>query len=44
MPYLFRDAVSWVTANQKRWTLASAAGLAYGLAILICAFAFWRGY
>jgi hypothetical protein len=44
MPYLFRDAVTWVTANQKRWTLASAAGLAYGLAVLICAFAFWRGY
>lgn len=44
MPYLFRDAVTWVTANQKRWTLCSAAGLVYGLAVLVCAFAFWRGY
>ena len=44
MPYLFRDAVTWVTADQKRWNLASCAGLAYGLAVLICAFAFWRGY
>ncbi len=44
MPYLFRDAVTWVTANQKRWTLFSAAGLVYGIAILVCAIAFWRGY
>lgn len=44
MPYLFRDAVNWVTANQKRWTLLSLAGLAYGIATLVCAFAFWRGY
>ncbi len=44
MPYLFRDAVTWVTADQKRWTLFSAAGLGYGVAVFICAFAFWRGY
>jgi hypothetical protein len=44
MPYLFRDAVTWVTADQKRWTLLSLGGLAYGVATLICAFAFWRGY
>jgi hypothetical protein len=44
MPYLFRDAVTWVTADQKRWTLLSVAGLGYGVATLICAFAFWRGY
>ena len=44
MPYLFRDAVTWVTANQKRWTLLSMAGLGYGVATLICAFAFWRGF
>ncbi len=44
MPYLFRDAVTWVTADQKRWKMASAAGLAYGVATLVCAFAFWRGY
>jgi hypothetical protein len=44
MPYLFRDAVTWVTADQKRWTLYSLAGLGYGIATLVCAFAFWRGY
>jgi hypothetical protein len=44
MPYLFRDAVTWVTANSKRWTLMSAAGLIYGLATLLCALAFWRAF
>ena len=44
MPYLFRDAVTWVTASKQRWTLAAAAGLGYGLAVLACAFAFWKGY
>jgi hypothetical protein len=44
MPYLFRDAVTWVTADQKRWTLLSLAGLGYGVATLVCAFAFWRGF
>lgn len=44
MPYLFRDAVTWVTATNARWKMASFAGLAYGIATLICAFAFWRGY
>lgn len=44
MPYLFRDAVTWATATQGRWRLVSFAGLAYGIATLVCAFAFWRGY
>ncbi len=44
MPYLFRDAVTWVTADQKRWTLLSLAGLGYGVATLVCAIAFWRGF
>jgi hypothetical protein len=44
MPYLFRDAVTWVTAEQKRWTLCAFAGLGYGIATLVCAFAFWRAY
>ena len=44
MPYLFRDAVDWVTAESKRWTLLSLAGLGYGFATLICALAFWRTY
>lgn len=44
MPYLFRDAVTWVTAKQQRWTIISGAGLVYGVAVLVCAFAFWRAY
>jgi hypothetical protein len=44
MPYLFRDAVTWVTADQKRWKILSGAGLAYGIAVFVCAFAFWRAY
>ena len=44
MPYLFRDAVTWATASAGRWKLVSFAGLAYGIATLACAFAFWRGY
>jgi hypothetical protein len=44
MPFLFRDAAGWVTASDKRWKLFSLAGLAYGVATLVCAVAFWRGY
>lgn len=44
MPFLFRDAVTWVCAEQKRWTALSLAGLAYGLATLACAFLFWKGF
>lgn len=44
MPYLFRDAVTWVTADQKRWTVCSVAGLVYGIAVLACAVTFWKGY
>jgi hypothetical protein len=44
MPYLFRDAVNWVTADRKRWTLCALTGLGYGVITLVCAFAFWRGY
>lgn len=44
MPYLFRDAVTWATADQKRWTMLSLAGLGYGVATLACALLFWRGY
>jgi hypothetical protein len=44
MPYLFRDAVDWVTAESKRWNAMVLGGLAYGAALVICALAFWRGY
>ena len=44
MPYLFRDAVTWVSATPQRWTAMALAGLGYGLATLVCALTFWRGY
>ena len=44
MPYLFRDALDWAAARPSRWTTLSLAGLGYGLATLVCALAFWRGY
>ncbi len=43
MPYLFRDAVSWVTADMQRWRVCAVSGLAYGVATLACALLFWRG-
>ncbi len=42
MPYLLRDAVTFVTAGTLRWKAAAAVGLAYGLALVTCAFAFWK--
>jgi hypothetical protein len=44
MPYLLRDFIGWATASRARWTGLSAAGLAYGVAVLGSALAFWRGY
>lgn len=44
MPFLFRDAVGWITANSKRWQAACIGGLLYGIATAVCAVAFWRGY
>ncbi len=41
MPYLMRDGVDWISANPVRWKAACSAGAAYGLALLICAFAFY---
>jgi hypothetical protein len=44
MPYLFRDLITWATADQGRWKALATAGLAYGIAVTACAFLFWRGY
>jgi hypothetical protein len=44
MPYLFRDAVEWVSAERKRWNLLCGAGLAYGLAVVACALLFWKSH
>jgi hypothetical protein len=42
MPYLFRDAVNWVTAKSIRWKGFCSAGLVYGVVVVICALCFWR--
>lgn len=34
MPYTLRDQIAWVTASEKRWRSAAAAGIAYGA--LLC--------
>jgi hypothetical protein len=44
MPFTFRDAVTWATANDSRWRMLALAGLAYGVAVLACTVLFWRGY
>lgn len=44
MPYTFRDAVTWATANEKRWRMLAIGGLVYGVLVLICAIAFWGGH
>lgn len=41
MPYLFRDAVTWLTEVPVRWKLAAAAGFFWGLAVLLLAVFFW---
>jgi hypothetical protein len=42
MPYLLRDAVAFVTAGSLRWKAAAAGGIAYGIALVACAFLFWK--
>lgn len=44
MPYLFRDGVTWLTANPGRWKAASVSGLVLALVILGCSLTVWRGY
>lgn len=44
MPYLFRDGVTWICEQPRRWQFASIAGLFYGTAVLICAVLYWRNY
>jgi hypothetical protein len=41
MPYLMRDQIQWLTASRTRWNGAICLGLAYGVAVLICALAFY---
>ena len=41
MPYLMRDHIGWAAKSEGRWRGLSIAGLAYGVAVLVCALAFW---
>lgn len=41
MPYLLRDAITWVSHTPLRWKIAAAAGLAWGLVVLALAVFFW---
>ncbi len=41
MPYLMRDGIDWILAQPSRWKMAATAGLAYGVAVLVCALLFY---
>lgn len=41
MPYLMRDQINWVLANEKRFRSGAVLGAAYGLVVLICAVVLW---
>lgn len=41
MPYLMRDQITWAIASPGRWKALTAAGIAYGAAVLVCAAAFY---
>ncbi len=42
MPYLLRDAITWLTENSLRWKAAAAGGVIWGAALVICALSLWR--
>ena len=37
MPYLMRDAITWLTQTTNRWKIAALAGAAYGALVLLAA-------
>ncbi len=41
MPYLMRDQINWAVKETKRWRIMMSAGVAYGVAVLVCALFFW---
>ena len=41
MPYLMRDAITWVTKTPGRHRATALAGLAYGIAVLVCTVLWW---
>jgi len=42
MPYLLRDAIEWVSASPLRWKSAAIGGVAWGIALVVCALFFWN--
>lgn len=40
-PYLFRNWAGWLSKHPKVFTVLNICGAVYGLAILVCAVAFW---
>jgi hypothetical protein len=41
MPYILRDLIAWLTASVARFRMAAAIGIAYGLALVLCAATLW---
>jgi len=41
MPYLMRDAISWLTKSSGRWKMAAFAGAVYGAVVLLAALMFY---
>lgn len=44
MPYLFRDGMNWLLANDNRWRAASLGGMILGLVFVILGLTVWRGH
>jgi hypothetical protein len=41
MPFTMRDQIAWITKSPARQKLATLAGIGYGVALIVCAVAFW---
>ncbi|MEM7699843.1 MAG: hypothetical protein AAF236_15720 [Verrucomicrobiota bacterium] len=41
MPYLLRNAISWVLKVPGRFTIGALAGAVYGVVVLVCAIVLW---
>ena len=41
MPYLMRDAITWVSKTGGRYRAAAFAGLGYGVVVLVCTVLWW---
>ena len=41
MPFTMRDAITWATKTEGRYRALALGGLAYGVAVLVCAIFWW---